>query len=72
MPDMSKATAKVSPKQLREDDKEPVKKARESPVECLLRNQCWRPETRLEDGKCLRTSILRIVSTALESNRSVV
>ncbi len=68
--DMSKATAKVSPKRLREDGQESVRKARRSPVERTLRNPYWRSETRLEDDRCLRTFLLRIVSKALERQES--
>ncbi len=39
---MSRATAKVSPKRLREDDQESVRKGRRSPVERCLRKPYWR------------------------------
>ncbi len=68
--DMSKATAKVSPKQLREDNQESDRKARRSPVEHPLRNPYWRSEKRLENDRCLRTFLLRIVSKALERQES--
>ena len=42
--DMSKATAKVSPKSLREDDQDSVKKARRSPVDRPLRKPYWRTD----------------------------
>ena len=36
--DMSKATAKVSPKPLSEEDQDSVRKARRTPIECPLQN----------------------------------
>ncbi len=67
---MSKATAKVSPKLLREHDQELERKARRSPVERPLRNLYWRSERRLEADRCLWIFLLRIISKALERHES--
>ncbi len=52
------------------DDQESVRKARRSPIERPLRNPYWRSEIRLEDDRCLRTFLLRIVSKTLERQKS--
>ncbi len=67
---MAKATAKVSPKLLSEDDQESVKKAKRSPVESPLRNSYWRSETRLDDDKCLSLFLFRLVSKTSERHES--
>ena len=44
---MSRPTAKVSPKALKEDDQDSVRKARRSPVDRPLRKPYWQSERRL-------------------------
>ncbi len=68
--DVSKATAKVSPKRLREDDNELVRKARRSQLEHSFRNPNWRSERRIKVDRCLRIFLLRKVSKALERQES--
>ncbi len=50
--DMSSATEKVSPKRLREDDQESVRRERRSPVERPLRNPYCRSDRRSEVERC--------------------
>ncbi len=50
--DMSSATEKVSPKRLREDDRESLRRDRRSPVERRLRNPYWRSDRRSEVERC--------------------
>ncbi len=57
---MCKATAKDSPKSLREEDQDSVKNARRSPLDCPLRKSYWRSERRLWSDECLRIFLLKI------------
>ncbi len=50
--DMSSETDKISPKWLREDDQESVRRERRSPVERPLQNPYWRSDRSSEVERC--------------------
>jgi len=64
--DMSRATAKDSPKPRRAEDQELESRERRSPVERSLRKPYWRSEIRLEELRCFQIFLLRIDSKTLE------
>ncbi len=66
----SKATAKVSPKQLREDDQELVRKARRSPVERSLRKPYQTIIEKVETRQMLEKLLLKEILKALARQES--